>query len=249
MFYTHGGGWIKGGKENIVRGLQKDTFLKFVEEGYAVVSINYRLVRGRTLVMKDCVVDAMDALRYLSKNSKDLFLDTNKVFVIGDSAGGQLAQMVTLADAKKFKGDKSLFEYKYNVIAGISWYGPSDFTKVELFKTEDTTKNPDRFGGRIVNRKKIDASTKLEMYKEMSPISYLTPNSPPLYMMAAENDTTIPVAHAYHMKKYADSIKANVELFTVKNAGHNWRRAGGAINPSSQVFVQKTVDFFNKYKK
>jgi dipeptidyl aminopeptidase/acylaminoacyl peptidase len=82
----------------------------------------------------------------------------------------------------------------------------------------------------------------------MSPVYYLTENSPPLFMMAAENDTTIPVAHAYHMKKKADDIGAPVELFTVKNAGHNWREAGGEIEPSTDVIVQKTIGFFMKYK-
>ena len=67
--------------------------------------------------------------------------------------------------------------------------------------------------------------------------------------MAAENDETIPVAHAYHMKKQADDIGANVEIFIVKNAGHNWRKAGGKINPTAEVIVQETVGFINKYNK
>lgn len=247
VVYTHGGGWFNGSKENITKGPVEAPFLKLLEEGFAVVSINYRLVRHKSVVMRNCVIDAMDALRYLSKNNAALHLDTNRVFVLGDSAGGHIAQMITLADPNQFLGDKMLSEYTYNVIAGVSWYGPSDFTKTELFATVDKTKVPDRFGSRIL-KSKNDTKKKDAMYKEMSPVFYLTKESSPLYMMAADNDTTIPVAHAYHMMKKADSIGANVEMFIVKNAGHNWRDAGGEIEPGLNVITQKTVDFILKYK-
>ncbi|MDA9335953.1 alpha/beta hydrolase fold domain-containing protein [Flavobacteriaceae bacterium] len=246
MLYTHGGGWFNGSKENIVKSPMKDPFLEFVEQGFAVVSINYRLTKHKSVLMRDCVIDAMDAIRYLSKNSDVLQLDTDQVYVLGDSAGGHIAQMITLADPDKFKGDKDLFGNTYKVIAGISWYGPSDFTIKELFETDDPTKDADRFSSRIT--KKENNPSKIEaMYKEMSPIFYLTKNSPPLFMMAADNDTTIPVAHAYHMKKHADSIGANVDLFIVKNAGHNWRKAGGNIDPTLNVITETTVDFILKF--
>jgi acetyl esterase/lipase len=247
VVYVHGGGWFNGSKENITKEFVKETFLKLVEQGFAVVSVNYRLTRHKTVVMKNCLVDAMDAVRYLTKNNSSLKLDTNGVFVLGDSAGGQLAQMITLADSSDFPGDPVLYDYKYKIAAGVSWYGPSDFTQIELFETDDTSKNPDRFRGRIL----IPGSDPLQkeaLFKEMSPVYYLKPQSPPLFMMAAEDDTTIPVGHAYLMKNKADSIGAKVELFTVKNAGHNWRKVGAEIDPSIDVIIQKTVDFFMKYK-
>lgn len=247
VFYVHGGGWSNGSKDNIKKGFIRNTFQKLVEQGFAVVSVNYRLTRHKTVVMKDCVVDAMDAVRFIAKQADSLGLDANRVFVIGDSAGGQLAQMILLADPSKFPGDKELLNQKYKMIAGVSWYGPSDFTKTELFETTDSTKNPDRFGNRIV-REGMDPSMKDAMYKEMSPIFYLKKDSPPLFMMAADNDTTIPVGHAFHMKKKADEIDANVEIFIVHNAGHNFRKAGGEIDPTLDVIVQKTIDFILKYK-
>ncbi|MGJ8744033.1 alpha/beta hydrolase fold domain-containing protein [Polaribacter sp.] len=247
VFYTHGGGWFNGSKENITRNPVAAPFYKLLEQGFAVVSINYRLTRRKSVLMRDCVIDAMDALRFLSKNSDAFALDTNCVYPIGDSAGGHIAQMITLANPNDFKGDKKLFGNSYKVIAGVSWYGPSDFTIKKLFETTDTSKNPDRFSSRIT-KKETNPSKMLTMYKEMSPIFYLTKNSPPLYMMAADNDTTIPVGHAYHIKEKADKINANVDMFIVKNAGHNWRKAGGNIDPTLEVITQKTVDFFLKYK-
>ncbi|WP_158973917.1 alpha/beta hydrolase fold domain-containing protein [Cellulophaga sp. L1A9] len=247
IIYTHGGGWFNGSKENIVKAPMEAPMAELVEQGFAVVSVNYSLTKQKSVLMRDCVIDAMDALRYLSKHSDSLNLDTDKVYVFGDSAGGHIAQMLALADPDAFKGDENLYGNSYKVIAGVSWYGPSDFTIKKLFETDDPTKEADRFGSRITkeesNPEKIEA-----MYKEMSPIFYLTENSPPLFMMAADNDTTIPVGHAYHMKEKADSIQANVDMFIVKNAGHNWRKAGGEIDPTLEEITEKTVDFFMKYK-
>ena len=247
LIYTHGGGWFNGSKENSTKAPMNTPLSELVEKGFAVVAINYRLTRTKSVVMRDCIIDAMDALRYLSKNSDSLHLDTTRVYAFGDSAGGQIAQMLTLADPNNFKGDATLYDSPYKVLAGVSWYGPSDFTVKELFETDDPTKEADRFSSRITktesNPKKIKA-----MYKEMSPIFYLNKNSPPLYMMAADNDTTIPVGHAYHMKSKADSLGANVEILIVKNAGHNWRKAGGEIDPTLAIIAQKTVDFFLKYE-
>ncbi|MDO6792598.1 alpha/beta hydrolase fold domain-containing protein [Tamlana sp. 1_MG-2023] len=247
MLYTHGGGWFNGSKENIVKSPVKEPFLELVKQGFAVVSINYRLTRQKSVLMRDCVIDAMDALRYLSANSERLKLDANAVYVLGDSAGGHISQMITLANPELFKGDKKLYGKPYKVIAGASWYGPSDFTEKSLFETEDTTKDADRFSNRIT-KTESDPVKIAAMYKEMSPIFYLTKNSPPLLMMAADKDTTIPVAHTYHMMEKANRINASVEELIVKNAGHNWRKSGGAISPSLEVITKKTVDFFLKYK-
>lgn len=247
LVYVHGGGWFNGSKANITKGLFKPMFQELVEQGFAVVAVNYRLTRHKSVVMRDCVVDVMDAVRYLAKNSNTLGLDANRVFVLGDSAGGQLAQMLVLANPSRFQGDKELRSYSYKIVAGVSWYGPSDFTRMEMFETDDPSKNPDRFYDRIM-RAGADSLQRIESYKEMSPVFYLSSQSPPLFMMAGDNDTTIPVAHALRMKEKADSIGAPVDLLVVKNAGHNWREAGGEINPSKDVIVQKTIEFFMKYK-
>ena len=41
--------------------------------------------------MRDCVIDTKDAVRYLSKHRDTLKLDPAQCFVMGGSAGGQIA--------------------------------------------------------------------------------------------------------------------------------------------------------------
>ena len=243
VVYTHGGGWAAGSKKNADKHYMHEVINSLTEKGFCVASVDYRLWnKKRRTSMRDCVIDSKDAIRFLSKNSGRFFINMDEVFTFGDSAGGQIAQMLLLTSPESFPGDPSLAGYAYKIIAGVSWYGPSDFTNVELFETSDPTKNPDRFGARIL-MPDTDPKDKLALYREMSPIFYLRADSPPLLMIQGDKDTTIPVKHAYHMKEKAEAIHAPVEILIVKNAGHNFRKVAAPIEPSAEVIVQRTVSF------
>ena len=243
VVYTHGGGWAAGSKSNATKDHMVKVVNSLTEKGFCVVSVDYRLSRKNSNVsMRDCVIDSKDAIRFLAKNRNELFVDTDHVFMFGDSAGGQIAMMLLLTSPESLPGSPELAGYSYKMIAGVSWYGPCDFEKVELFETPDTTKTPDRFGARIL-KPDTDPKDKLALYREMSPINYLTSASLPLLMIQGNKDTTIPVKHAYYMKEKADAIQAPVEIVIINNAGHNWRQVGAPIEPSVEVIVQRTVSF------
>ena len=243
VVYTHGGGWAAGNKSKITEGEIGELVKSLTDKGFCVVSIGYRLwKKNGDTSMRDCVIDSKDAVRFLAKNNKSLFIDIDKVFPYGDSAGGQIAMMLLLTSPESLAGAPELAAYSYKMIAGVSWYGPCDFERVDLFETNDTTKIPDRFGARIL-RPDTDPKDKLKLYREMSPINYLSAKSLPLLMIQGDKDVTIPVKHAYYMKEKADAIHAPVEIFIIKNAGHNWRQVDAPIEPSTDVIINRTVSF------
>ncbi|MDP4624103.1 MAG: alpha/beta hydrolase [Akkermansiaceae bacterium] len=246
VVYTHGGGWAAGSKNALKGGNNMaKTAIGLAEKGFCVAAVQYRLYsKGGTVTIKDCVTDSKDAIRFLSKNSEELHVDTDRVFTFGDSAGGQLAQMLLLCPADLFPGDEELAGESYTTVAGVSWYGPADFQDPQLFNHDDRPDFRDRFGPRIL-APDSDPADKAALYKEMSPITYLKKDSPPLLMIQGDGDTTIPVKHAYHMEKLAKQLGTPVETMIIKNAGHNWRKADGktAIEPGMDVIVQRSIDF------
>ncbi len=249
VIYTHGGGWAAGSKNNATAGNKAKAVRGLTEKGFCVASVDYRLVKnGSTVAMRDCVIDSKDAIRYLAKNSDDLNLDTDRVFTFGDSAGAQIAQMLLLASPESLPGASGLVGYSYKMIAGVSWYGPCDFEKTDLFNHDDRKKFRDRFGSRIL-KSDSKPEDKLALYREMSPINYLRPDSPPLLMIQGDGDTTIPVKHAYYMQEKAKDLNAAVEIMIIKNAGHNWRKADGTtpIEPTTDQIVQRTVNFITEH--
>jgi len=243
IIYTHGGGWAAGSKQGAANGSFKVVFEALLDKGVAVASVDYRLARPESgVTMRDCVIDSKDAVRYLAKNSDTLKLDAARFFVMGDSAGGQIAQMLLLSSPGALPGDEGLATASYTMVAGVSWYSPCDFEKVDLFNHDNRANFKDRFGGRILGAD-TDADSKLERYREMSPVNLLSKDSPPLLMIQGDQDTTIPVKHAYYMKEKADAVEAPVEIMIIKNSGHNWRKVDAEIDPSREEIIERTVQF------
>jgi len=246
VLFTHGGGWAAGTKTIGDRGVRFMGVKALNAQGFCVASVDYRLcMKEGNVTVRDCVTDAKDALRFLAKNAAQLSLDAERVFTWGDSAGGHLAQMLLLSPPESFPGDTALANAKYRLIAGVSWYGPCDFEKIELFTPPGGTGVGDRFGSRIL-KAGADENAKLAAYREVSPVTYLRADSPPLLMMQGDQDPTIPVHHARYMKERGDAVKAPVEVFIVENSGHNWREADGALRPSLEDVMTKTAAFMKQ---
>jgi acetyl esterase/lipase len=247
VVFTHGGGWAAGNKTIGDRGVRFLGVSALNAQGFCVASVDYRLcTKDGTITIRDCVTDAKDALRFLAKNAAQFSVDADRVFTFGDSAGGQLAQMLLLSPPESFPGDPSLADAKYRLIAGVSWYGPCDFEKTDLFNGPGQTGVRDRFGPRII-KSDADAKAKLAAYREVSPVNYLKADSPPLLMVQGDKDTTIPVHHARYMKERAAAVKAPVEILNVENSAHNWKEAGGALRPSLDEIVAKTAAFLKEH--
>jgi acetyl esterase/lipase len=243
VLFTHGGGWAAGTKTIGDRGVRFMGVKALNEQGFCVASVEYRLCTpdGR-ITVRDCVTDAKDALRFLAKHAARFSIDAEQVFTWGDSAGGHLAQMLLLSAPETFSGDPALLDAKYRLIAGVSWYGPCDFERMDLFTPPGGTGVRDRFGARIL-KPGADEKARLAAYREVSPLNYLRSDSAPLLMMQGDNDPTIPVQHAHYMKERGDAVKAPVEVFIVKNSGHNWREVGGPLSPALDEVMNKTAAF------
>ncbi|GAB5444890.1 MAG: alpha/beta hydrolase fold domain-containing protein [Fuerstiella sp.] len=244
VVFTHGGGWAAGSRYKAASGSFAVVFQRLIKAGFAVAPVTYRLAKkGSGVAMRDCVIDCKDAVRYLAKHSESLGIDPLRICVMGDSAGGHIAQMLLLTSPVQLPGDASLSDASYRMLAGVSWYGPSDFEEMDLFNHDDRADFGDRFEVRIMGSDS-GSKDKLTRYREVSPINYLNKDSPPLLIIQGHRDTTIPVKHAYHMKEKADAVNAPVEIMIVRNAGHNWRRVDADIKPTREAIIERTVKFF-----
>jgi acetyl esterase/lipase len=246
VVYTHGGGWAAGSrKKGVGGGPIADAVAGFVKNGFCVALVEYRLCKDGQVKIRDCVTDAKDAVRYLAKNSAKYSVDPERVFTFGDSAGGQIAQMLLLTPPDSLPGDKNLAGVPYKMAAGVSWYGPCDFEKMELFSADSKKPARDRFGGRICPPDTA-AEEKLRLYREVSPVNYLSKSSPPLLMVQGDGDTTIPV---HHMKEKAESIGAPVEILIIENAGHNWRTADETVRGKvpTKGLIDRSVEFLAQH--
>lgn len=52
--------------------------------------------------------------------------------------------MLLLASPESLPDDRALAEVTYKIVAGVSWYGPCDFEKTDLFNHDDRADFRDR---------------------------------------------------------------------------------------------------------
>lgn len=103
IIYVHGGGWVLGGKEDfdmLIRKLAVCTNSVVVFPSYALSpEVHYPTAVNQIYAV----------LQFLYENPGEFNIDENKIAIVGDSAGGNMAA-VTALRAKNQKGPKILFQ-------------------------------------------------------------------------------------------------------------------------------------------
>jgi acetyl esterase/lipase len=91
VFWIHGGGWQTGDKSGV-----QDKPQAFVDRGFVFVSTNYRLLPQ--VDMKTILRDVAKSLGWVHKHIAEYGGDPKRIFVMGHSAGAQLAALVSIDD-------------------------------------------------------------------------------------------------------------------------------------------------------
>ena len=87
VFWIHGGGWQRGDKGDMHAKPQA-----FVDKGFVFATTNYRFIPHVT--MQDIAGDVAKSIRYVYDHAAEYGGDRESLFVMGWSAGGQLAALV-----------------------------------------------------------------------------------------------------------------------------------------------------------
>jgi len=88
--YFHGGGFVYGNRDT------HDSVCRLISRlsGSILVSVDYRLAPENKF--PKAVYDAYDSVKWVSNNADKLNGDNNRIFLAGDSAGGNLCSAVSL---------------------------------------------------------------------------------------------------------------------------------------------------------
>ncbi len=119
LVYFHGGGWISGTKESSVY-----KFLPFLEKNWNIVNVEYRMA-GQS-VAPAAVEDTRCALRWVFRNANQWHFDTNKIVLMGHSAGGHLSLITGMLPDGTGLDNQCYGDENLKVAAIINWYGITD---------------------------------------------------------------------------------------------------------------------------
>jgi arylformamidase len=91
VFWIHGGGWVTGDKKDVQLKPQA-----FTDKGFVFVATNYRLLPG--VDMGTIVRDVAKAVRWVHHHVAEYGGDPKHLFIMGHSAGAQLAALICTDD-------------------------------------------------------------------------------------------------------------------------------------------------------
>ena len=179
----HGGGF-RGGDKSIISGSVIETMLK---EGISVASINYRLTEKGLLTEGKNMYpapmhDGARALQFLRYNASKYNLDKTKIAATGGSAGGLMLMWLGFHPdlAQPDHEDPVLRESsRLQVLAPFLGqtcvHGP---TLLEWFGVESLKRNI-----QSSSEAKPPTDKQLALSLDASPITHLTPDDPPIYLL------------------------------------------------------------------
>lgn len=217
----HGGGWNHGVKES------QTGFNTFFKRGYAVANIEYRLTPQATAPA--AVEDTRCALIYLIKNAKALNIDVNKIVIMGGSAGGHLALMGGLLANNPIFDTNCPGVKNIKVAAIIDKYGITDVSDWAYGKNI-TSKSAIRWLG--------DKAKDEAFAKSVSPINWVTKNSPPIFIAHGDADPVVPYQQSVDLHKKLDELGVKNEFMTISGGKH-----GGFPIEDNRELNSRIVEF------
>jgi acetyl esterase/lipase len=228
VFWIHGGGWQTGDK--------KEVQLKpkaFTDKGFVFVSTEYRLLPA--VEMGTIVRDIARAIRWVHDHIGEYGGDPNQLFVMGHSAGAQLAALIC-TDDRYLKAEKLSLE----AIKGCVPVDGDTFDVPAIIETAETRRrvhglpqakygHREKFGNDPAKHKDFSAVTHVAKGKHIPPF---------LILHVAEHPDNS--AQAQRLGAALKDAGIPVTIFAAKETSHNRINAdlGLPEDPSTKALFE-----------
>jgi acetyl esterase/lipase len=226
VVYVHGGGWQRGTRRDPPPFLDPDFYDQIASAGFAVAAVDYRLSgEARFPAQLDDVLAAVD---WAGRDGTAHGLDTGRVFLWGDSAGGHLALLAALTGA--------------TVRAAVGWFPVTDLGSMpsDLAAAGGVVdRGPDSREARLLG---APASSVPDLAWEASPVAHAHSGAPPILLLHGTVDDLVPAAQSVRLAEALRRVGASVHLELVPGASHFWK--GAADVPA---IIGRSIDFLRAH--
>lgn len=228
IFMIHGGGWRSGDKI-----LERPMAQHLAMAGYVTIPVEYRL--SLEAKYPAAIQDIKSAIRFIKDNADRYGVDTTKIIVEGESAGGQLAMMVAMTNGiEKFESENSGFKSTSKVHAAINVDGVVSFLMPGSLNIDRKPDSPDAFwlGGTFAEKPQV--------WKEASPLFYVNKNSAPVLFICSSQ----PRFHAGR-DEMMDMLQQN-GIYSEKHTFEGSPHSFWLFDPWFEPTMNKILKFFKK---
>ena len=190
VVYVPGGGFVRA-----PRGMARRERAFVAAAGYVVACVDYRTVRQNATVT-DGLSDVRAAIDHLTDQAETYGIDTSRIGVWGESAGGYLASVVGLTDSR--------------IRAVVDEFGASDLSVVA-----------DGFDERM-HVALADPRNPIRRYQaaETNPVDLVRADSPAFLILHGDDDRIIPPTQTLALHRALRDAGADSTHHLLAGAGH-----------------------------
>jgi acetyl esterase/lipase len=200
IILVHGGAWNAGDKTDFAEYI---TVLKQRLPDYAIFNINYRLANGSNLFPTQ-ENDVQEALNFIITHSSEYGFNTQRLALLGASAGGHLA----LLQAYKHTGPA--FD------AVVDFFGPTDLADMYAHPT-----NP-LIPLAVASVVGATPAANPAIYQQSSPINFVTSASAPTIILQGGMDPLVNPSQSVALKNKLTSLNVDNQYVFYPTEGHGW---------------------------
>jgi len=259
IVWIHGGALIMGHRENI-NERQRDLY---VNAGYTVISIDYRL--APKVKLGAIIEDVQDALRWVREDGPALFhVAPGRIAVVGHSGGGYLALITGFRVEPRPQALVSF--YGYGDITG-EWYSRPDpfYCRAALVSREEAYA---AVGGPVISEARgphrrdrfylycrqhgrwpqevtgHDPHRDPQAFDQYCPARNVTADYPPALLLHGTADTDVPYEQSVMMAEALARAGVEHELLSICDGGHGF---DGADTPDVTAIFRRVLAFLEQH--
>ncbi len=215
LLYIHGGGWVGGVKDTHFLD-----FLPYLEMGFAVVNVEYRM--ARVALAPGAVEDCRCALRWVLNHAEEYGIDPGRIVVSGHSAGGHLTLTTGMltssvgldrrcpATNPEGAGRADAYEPEMPVAAMVNWFGITDVA--DLVEGPNAKTYAVAWMGGLADWR--------EVARRVSPLEYVRADLPPILTLHGDADDIVPYDHAVRLHAALEKAGVANQLHTIPGGSH-----------------------------
>jgi alpha-L-fucosidase 2 len=231
---VHGGGFDQGNRETYVTPVLQ----VLTDAGFAWFSIDYRLAPAAHFAEASADVDS--AIRWVKAHSADYHVNSAKIALVGESAGGLLVNYAGTHETPPTR-----------VAAVVDFYGPVDYGELATLRRE----HPERFNMTSINAHAAHGggihffgvdqlnSEGLAKLHSISPLAGVHAGMPPFLCIHGTKDDQVAYEQSTELCDAMHKVGASCQIITIAGGGHGM---GGWRAPEMQHWKAEMVDWLRK---
>jgi acetyl esterase len=210
---VHGGAWVTGDRRQSVQPI----FAPLSRAGIAWFSISYRLANvadadsalnamASVAAVSRAVDDVRSAIAWVREHAAEYNIDPERIALVGESAGAQLASMAALRPGAVAP-----------VQGVVAFYNPSDLGAILLNSPRIPQSVRDRLRGTPFE------AMVTGVLRELSPINWVRSDEPPFLLIHGTSDSLVPFRQSVDLCNAMRTAGAKCDLYPVEDGGHGMR--------------------------